>query len=498
MSTPDLRATAYRGMKWSAVSTYTSRAIRMFALLVLAGLIGKAEFGLLQVATVIILITGQLSDLGIGQAMIWHRGKEGELNREAFDTGSFMVMGINLFLIVLIYFSAPWIADFVENERATAVIRALIVCSFLNMLVIAPRAMIEKQIDFKRAFFPETIPAVISAVVSIVLALILRNVWALVAGQIASALTRAILYHWAARWFPRFHFQPALCAKLLKFSLPLVGAGLIGMAISVTPSALIVKFVDTTALGVYGLADRISAFPLYAITYVVGRVMFPVYAQLRDKPDDLRAGMREALRLITLFSSPVCIGMIAVIPAAELNVYHGKWWDLPLPLAIMMLFSYQRTIGSIAGDLSKAMGRTGLIQMFFGARLVALVPACTIGAFLWGLNGAVLGLWVSSTFGLFVEFRVIYHLSGIRAVDIFDGIKVTLSAGCVSAIVASIAVNKHVFGPTWFGLGVGVLAGAIVYFAIIVIYERPILSQVKRAVLGGRGAKPQAALTKSD
>lgn len=485
----DLRSTAYRGVKWVAASNYTVQLIRFFTLLVLAGLIGKSEFGLLGIATMVIVVASHFTELGVGQALIWYRGEHPEEDTHAaIDTGFFMVLVMNGVVAVGIYLAAPHIAAFFDEPRAVAVIRVLNISLAFATLTIPARSLIEKSLRFKRAFVPEVVPTFVSSALAIALAAWFHNVWALVIGQITTTGLRLVLYTWAAGWLPRLRFRGQIARSLLGYSFPLLGAALLGSALMVGAPGVVGKLLGTAALGVYNLADRMAAFPFFAIIYVVGRVMFPVYAQIRDDHGALRASSAEAIKLITLASAPVCIGLAAVIPAAELVVYRGKWWDLPAPLAFMMLRSLQRSVGSVAGDIYKATGRPGIIQVFFGVRFVLELIFVSSGALLWGLAGAGLGELVASSLALGMELWAIHRRIGLTVASVLDAVKVPIVGACLAGIAANAAMLA--LGPEALGLGVGVLAGAAIYLAVIGSLERPMLRHLRDAILGSPAASP--------
>jgi O-antigen/teichoic acid export membrane protein len=488
MTTDLLRSRIHSGIKWSAAAAYIRWGMRFFVLAILATLIDKREFGLLEIATVIILITQNFSELGIGQAIIWHRGHladdpdSTDAIAATLNSGFWIVVTLNMTLLVLAFFAAPLVAAYAQEPRATLVIQVLLISTIFGTLTIVPRTQLERDLAFRAAALPEVLPSVASGIVSIILAVMYRNVWALVAGQVVHAAMRFLLYAWAARWIPRMQFDGAVCKELLKFSMPLLGAGLINMMIAIMPTAIIVRMLGLEAVGVYGLAHRVAVLPLFGIIYVIGRVMFPVYTRFQNDLHGMRRGVVEALRLTTVIAAPVCLGIATIIPAAELVVYHGRWWDMPFPLAVLILLTLQRVVGSIAGDVCKATGRPGLTQLFFGVRLVVLVPACLLGGLGWGLNGAVIGVLLANTASLVLEVRKMHERIDLSPWEIFDAVKLPLAAAGLACTAAALVLNSMLLGPTIAGLVVGVGAAAIIYIWLMFTFERPMIWALRAAM----------------
>lgn len=495
MNPGDIRTSAYQGVKWAAVASYSTRLVRLAVLFVMMGLLGPEEFGLLGIASIVLAITSNFSELGVGQALIWHRGKHSDRDPAlAMDTGLILVMALNLTVIALMMAGAPLISAFFQEPRATPVTRVLLIGLFLSTLTIVPRSMLERNLQFKAAVWPEVLPGIVSGLVSIPLAIVWRSVWALVAGQMVSYALRLALYWWTARWRPRLRFDRETCREMLGFGLSVLGASLIATVGGIFPPAVIGREVGTEALGVFNNAEKISAFPFFAIIYVVGRVMFPVYSRLREDSGSLRTAVAEAIKLIAVASVPLCIGGAVIFPALELQLFDGKWHEMYVPLLILMLYVLQRSVGSVTGDVLKAVGRPNLIQLLTLLRVGVTIPAVLAGVWLAGLNGAALGMLLAGTVSLVAELRIQRRFVNLGVAAVADAVKVPVAAGCLSAAVAAAFTSPWLFGPTPAGLIGGVASGALVYLWALAHFERSLLRDVHASIFGKR-ATAAAVLT---
>src|ERR1700754_4844782 len=86
-----------RGMLWAYGSYVGGRALVLVSTAILARLLSPAEFGLVALALVFTALLESVSDLGVGQALVVHRGDEAE-ERERAETAFAISVGLGAVL----------------------------------------------------------------------------------------------------------------------------------------------------------------------------------------------------------------------------------------------------------------------------------------------------------------------------------------------------------------------------------------------------------------
>jgi PST family polysaccharide transporter len=173
---------------------------------------------------------------------------------------------------------------------------------------------------------------------------------------------------------------------------------------------LIGRFLGTRELGLYTIAYRLMLYPLHNISAVMGRIMFPVLAQVNEDLPRFRRGYLAAIGSIALASFPMMTGLI-VTADLLVPVVLGLQWKPVVPLIQILAFvGLIQSIGTTVGSIYQAKDRTDLLLKWG-----LLSSALTVLSFAIGLNWGTIG--VASAYavvsvalavpGVLIPFRLI-------------------------------------------------------------------------------------------
>lgn len=153
-------------MIWNFAEQLWRRGIAVAVTLFLAYFLSPEDFGLLAIVTVIITIANALMDSGFKEAIIRMR----EPTNRDFSTAFYANIALSLISYLLVYLTAPHIADFYREPHLTTLTRVAGLTILANALQIVPSAILIRRLDFKTQF-KVTLPATtISAVAAVTLA----------------------------------------------------------------------------------------------------------------------------------------------------------------------------------------------------------------------------------------------------------------------------------------------------------------------------------------
>jgi PST family polysaccharide transporter len=191
------------------------------------------------------------------------------------------------------------------------------------------------------------------------------------------------------------------------------------------------RLLGDTALSIYTL------YRLPGCSASVWRVSQAVSLLLQHpgRIDLLRRGFLATIRYTQVVIVPLCFGLfIAADPAV--GALFGDQWGAAVPvLRLMAVFSLIGSIGVNAGDVYKALGRSGVLARLAMLELVALVPALIIGAH-HGIVGVAWAHAIVATVDTTVRLVVATRMVGISGRQIWDQIRPSLAAGLWLAAAA--------------------------------------------------------------
>ena len=159
-------------------------ALQLVTQVVLARLLGPAEYGVFAIGAIVIGFSGFFSDVGLAYGLIQKRTVTDRDIRFVF-TWQILLGGIVSLLIALC--AAP-IATFFGEPRAIAVVQVLSILCFINALAAPALNLLKRNLDFKTIQLAFLVSYIVGYVlVGIPMALAGHKVWALVAAWIVQS-----------------------------------------------------------------------------------------------------------------------------------------------------------------------------------------------------------------------------------------------------------------------------------------------------------------------
>lgn len=467
----DLTKATLRGAAWTYLSFYGGKLMVFISTIILARLLTKDDFGVFGFALAAISILEVLQDLGVGPALIYHRKDE-----DVADTAFWLGLGISLVLLSLTWLVAPWLGEFFDDPRAIPVTRALAFTFPLFALSNVQDILLQKELAFGHKFVPETTKQMSKGLISIVLALLGFGFWSLIVGQLGGRVVAAFAYWRTVPWRPRFRFVRQHARSLLSYGSNIVGVNVLGILMTNADYFLIFRYLGAAALGAYTIAFRIPELVIMQFCNVVGAVIFPVYAKMRDNPEALTLGFLTTMRYVALVTIPLGLGLALVAEPFVLTLFGEKWVEaIPVTRAISiyaMLFSLSYN----AGDVYKAQGRPEVLTKLAPVRAVilfagfwyAITQVGTIAAMGWAHAFAAL---IAGTVNLVVAARML----DLPIRKIVEALTPSVVAGALMTVAVAASLVLVADAPALVQLLISVSVGALAYGAALWWLQRDLL-----------------------
>ncbi|MCW2808702.1 MAG: polysaccharide biosynthesis protein [Marmoricola sp.] len=396
-------------MAWAGATLVMTKGVTLVSTLILARLLVPADFGLFAVGLLVINYIDRIKDFGVGAALVYRREDWTRLSGTGF---SISVLSA-LVLAALTFAGAPLAGQFFDH-RATGIIRALSLALLLSGLAVVPESRLRRELDFRRRAVPETSAAVIKGVVSVMLAYLGLGVWSLVWAQLAGTIVQTLLYWALCRWRPRFEWHPEHTRTLLRYGLPLAFLGGASAVIENLDYVVIGRLMEPSDLGYYVLAFRVPELSVTAVCVIAAQVFFPMFSRLQDDLVELRRAYLEAVRYVSLVTTPMAVLLATVAPELVPTLYSERWApSIPL-LRLLALSSLVYALSFHAGEIYKATGRPGILNTLAVVKVVVMLPALWVGAqhsivaVCWGvlLANIVLTCWELAVVQRILRFSV--------------------------------------------------------------------------------------------
>lgn len=351
---PSKAVSAARGAVLVVAMRWVDRLIGLISTLILARLLVPDDFGIVAMASVVVGLIDTLLDLGVGSALIQNR----DAGREDFDTAWTLRIIQALGAAIILWFAAPWAAEYFRDARVLDVIRlmalAMLIGGFENIGIVSFQKNMEFGSDFRFFFFRR----LAGFIVTITLAFWLHSYWAMVIGALAGRSAGVGLSFWMHDFRPRISLSRF--RKLWSFSQWVLIRNLGVYGQNQLDKFLVGRRTDATTMGAYTLADEVAAMPTTELLAPLGRVLFPVFVQAADDAEKLRAVFCKAIGVQSLLALPAGVGLALVARDAVL-VLLGEKWLIAVPfLQVLALMSIFGALSHSSAYLLLSLGKVRL------------------------------------------------------------------------------------------------------------------------------------------
>ena len=180
-----------------------SQGINFIVTIILARILSPGEYGLIAIVSVFISFANVFVQGGLNTALIQKKDAE-EID---YSTIFYITLLIALLLYIILYFSAPTIANFYSNTQLTPVIRILSLTLFFGAINSLQVAIVSKQMQFKKLFYSSVGAIFISGIIGIGMAYFNYGIWSLVGQQLTFQIATTFIMFFTVQWRPKLLFS---------------------------------------------------------------------------------------------------------------------------------------------------------------------------------------------------------------------------------------------------------------------------------------------------
>jgi len=316
---------------WKYLERSGSQAAQFIVSIVLARLLAPEDFGLLALIIVFITIANIFVQSGLKTALVQKK----DASDLDFSTVFWLSLPIAAAMYAVLFFCAPLIANFYENESLILVMRVLGLTLLFGTLSSVQEAYIQKYFLFKKLFFRSLAVIIPSGILGIALAYLGFGIWALVWQQLANAFLMCIFMLFMVPWKPTFEFSVASAKKLFNFGYKLLLSSLLDSIYNNLTNLLIGKFFSPAVLGFYNRGEQFPKFIVANVNESIGAVLFPALANVQDDIGQLKQKLRKCVKCSCFAIFPL-MSLLASSATPTVEFVLGEKW---LPCVIFLQIS---------------------------------------------------------------------------------------------------------------------------------------------------------------
>lgn len=303
--------------------------------MILARLLTPNDYGTVALTSIFFAVAGVLVDGGFGNALIQKK------NADDLDFNSVFYLNLSLSIVayIVLFFAAPWIADFYRTPELKSIVRVSAICFLFNAVNAIQSAELTKKMLFHLSFRISLITCFTSAICGITLAFLGFGVWALVWSSLITGFVGVIARWFIIAWRPKLMFSSHRLKPLFSYGWRMAASGLLDQVFVNLNGLLIGKFYSKSDLAYVNKGQSLPSLAMNEVDATIGRVSFPALVQLQDNKTALRDGMRRMIQCSTFLVFPLMVG-IAACSYSILRLLYGSQWTPAAPYMMLACFSF--------------------------------------------------------------------------------------------------------------------------------------------------------------
>ena len=384
-----------------------ARVFDVVALLVLARLLVPSDFGLVAIATSVLLVLTAVTELPVIDVLVQREQLEARDVDAAFTTNIIRGLAVSALLV----FSSFPIASIYHDPRLVPIICVLALVPFGKSMESPALVHRIREMNYRPTAQVLLFGKFCGAIFGIAMAFVTHSYWSLVASVTIASIASAAWSYVLAPYRPGIEFKGVWA--LLNF------AGWVTLSrVFFTTSQQGDRFfvghiLGTALLGKYTMGGDISSVATNSLAAPILRPMFAGMARIQSDIERLQGAYLKCQQALTMLILPVGVGLALVADILVPLVLGPEWsetkfviWWIAPVVALQML-----SIPVQAASMARGMPET--LALREGGALLLRIPATLLAAWYYGFEGAVMARAVTGVIIIVFNMGIANQLVGV-------------------------------------------------------------------------------------
>jgi lipopolysaccharide exporter len=436
-------------------SKLSERLLGLISTLVLARLIVPDDFGIIAISLLVLGFFGVFSNTGSISYII----QKESVDDDDLNTAWTIDILVKNIVFVLLLISAPFAADFYDDERLSSVISVLglmlVISSFGNPAFMLLRRNQSYGLIFKLDIFKK----VVAVIVMLVVAFTYKNYWAMVSGHIVASVIQLVGSFVLVKYRPAFSMKGAKQQWL--FTKWMLSKGMMGYTRSQLDTFLVSKFFGLAEVGAYHVMKYISTMPG---SQIIEPATNPLLATFSRNKNDL-ANLQHQYKLVLVVVLSLALPLTTYLYVFSLPIVQillgDNWVQHHEVFAVLSLLTFSFAIGNVSSQIIVC---TGKIKSLFYYDLLTVV--LMLGVLFSVANQSIQTFalyrvmfdWVAVILLTFFTMKTILKLNFFYFVNLFCSLSIIgILAGYLAKLTfiedinvfIGLVLSSVVFGLVW-------------------------------------------------
>ena len=459
------------GFFWKFGEQVSSQLVSFILSIILARLLTPNDYGVVALVNVFIILANVFVTSGFGTALIQKENS----NEVDFSTIFYLSEAVSIIVYAIIFFLAPFIANFYKNSEMTLILRVFALQLPISAFNSIQQAYISKHIMFKKVFVSTTISAILSGLIGIFMAYSDFGVWALIGQYLSNTIIVSITLALQISWRPKLIFSWEAGKPLISFGWKILATSLLGEFFNQLRSLILGKVYTASDLAYYNRGLRFPELVSNNVNNTISGVLFPVLSKYGNDFDKVKTGLRRAIRMSTFILMPLLFGMMMTSKEIILLLLTKKWIAAVPYMQILCMSCVFDTVSNENIQALKSIGRSDVLL-----KLEILKKPIYLFLLLLGIKISV--LFMAETMVIYNVIAVLINMSPNRKFlnySFVEQVQDILPAFLASSFMSVIVYLVGKFGlSTGISFIVKIVCGVLSYLLIAILFRMQALKEI--------------------
>jgi teichuronic acid exporter len=462
---------------WNATGDWVSQIFSWLSFLIVIRLLNPADFGIVNMALVLLPFLQYVSTFGIARAIVTLRNLTDEQLAQLNTVG--LLLGVTGFALAAAL--AKPFAAFFKTPGVAPVVVVTCIALIPNGMQVVSGGLLTRDMRFRTLSLLNGASAVVAAVFTLLFAWLGWKYWALVLGNLLATVFRSAFI---LRSRPQKYAVPHMASirEPLQFGGHVIVSLIALNCYQRLDNLTAGRMLGPAALGLYGMAWTLANVPLEKVTTLVTTVIPSYLAQLQEDPVALRRYLRNLTEGLALATFPATVGLGLVAPELIPLALGRRWVGVVPSLEILSIYAAFRSIVALLPKLLTAVGNPRFVMWNDLAALVILPASFYVGS-RWGIVGIAWGWVVAYPIIAVPLYRKTFLTIGMKTSEYIRALRPALDATIV--MTAAVLLVKYVIParePLPLRLALEIITGVICYGGTLWLgYRQRVAAFVKMA-----------------
>ena len=273
-----LKEKTARGLFWGGMNNGVQQLIGLLAGILLARFLSPDDYGMIAMITIFSVVAIELQSSGFKTALT---NLENPTPRD-FNSVFWFNIVVSLGLYVILFFSAPLIANFYNEPRLVPLCRYAFLGFFISSFSLAQSAWLFKNLRTKQQAKAGMTAIIVSNLTGVLMAWQGYAYWAIATQTNVYILVNTLMLWHYSPWRPTLSWDAEPVRRMFRFSVKIMASAILTQVNNNILNILLGRYYSAHQTGQYNQAYQWNYKASYTLQGMVQTVAQPVFVDLKS------------------------------------------------------------------------------------------------------------------------------------------------------------------------------------------------------------------------